>query len=227
MINDANNIVKTVKNQALMEEAIYSKKSRAYPVKMSKETKISKAKNMPISAFFNKVVDITEEPVVIDLNSGLLPRTVRSTNGFYTITYNPEGSPKRVAGKPYTFGQDMVRGRFCVSGVKHLKFLSKRIPEFKFILKWSNYTDGLFAMAKKHPGIPFPFNLNWSQYGDMIEAKAEKMGIDIDHKPFLIYITRKEKMTELREKYKMYPNPERSEYQSVLDEVDKEEKIYD
>ena len=70
----------------------------------------------------------------------------------------------------------------------------------------------------------FPFNFKWAEYGAMIEEKAEKMGIDIDHKPFFAYITKKEKLDQLRTEYKMYPNPVKEDYQSVLDEVDKEIK---
>jgi len=174
---------------------------------------------VPISAFFSKVVRLSEEPIIVV--DKMLPRDCRMTNGWYSITYNPEGSPKRVKGKPYTIGQDLVRGRFCVSGYNHLCALSKRIPEFAFLLKWAYFDKGLFAVAKQHPGIAFCFNLKWAEYGAMIEEKAEKMGIDIDHKPFFAYITKKEKLDQLRAEYQMYPNPVKEDYQSVLDEVDK------
>lgn len=217
-----NNVVEQIKNQAALEVGLAEKRSRVNTVRRAKERIGRNAKNMPVSAFYSKVVDITENPVMADPETGMLPRTARITRGFFTVTYNPEGSPKRVAGKPFTFGQDLIQGRFCVSSVKHLRALSGRIPEFAFILKWSTFDEGLFAIAKKHPGIPFPFNFRWADYGDFIEAKAEKMGIDIDHKPFFVYITKKEKLDELRKKYMMYPNPDREQYQSVLDEVDKE-----
>lgn len=188
----------------------------------TKERERKNAKDIPISAFFSKVVALSEQPIIII--DKMLPRDCRMTNGWYSITYNPEGSPKRVKGKPFTIGQDLVRGRFCVSGPAHLKALSKRIPEFAFLLKWSYYNDGLFAMAKKHPGLAFCFNFKWVEYGEMIEKKAEEMGIDIDHKPFFAYITKKEKLDQLREEYKMYPNPIKEDYQTVLDEIDKEMK---
>lgn len=219
-------VLDTIKNQAKTEGEMLSRRSRKYPLRMSNSSKEDNAKSMPISAFFNKVVRVSEQPVIPDLKTGFLPRDTRTTNGFFTITYNPEGSPKRVKGKPYTFGQDMVRGRFCVSGFKHLEALAKRIPEFAFILKWSNYSKGLFAIAKQHPGVPFPFNLNWAEYGEFIEKRAEQMGIDIDHKPFFVYITNAAKLRELREKYQMYSNPDREVYQTVLDEIDKEMNVY-
>ena len=184
--------------------------------------KRNKRKDVPVTAFLNKVVSLDDNPIVIDLSTGLLPRTVRKTNGFFTLTYNPENSPKRVKDKPYTFGQDLIAARISVSGPKHLKALGKRIPEIGWILRWSYFTDDLFAVAKKHPGIAFGFNVRWPEYAAMIEAKAEQMGIDIDHKPFLAYITGKAQMEKLREKYQMMPPPTKEDYQSVLDEVDKE-----
>ena len=188
----------------------------------TKKKERKNAKDIPISAFFTKVVRLSEEPIIIIDKQ--LPRDCRTTNGWFSVTYNPEGSPKRVKDKPYTIGQDLVRGRFCVSGPKHLKALSKRIPEFAFLLKWSYYNEGLFAIAKKHPGIAFCFNFKWVEYGEMIEKKAEEMGIDIDHKPFFAYITKKEKLDQLRAEYQMLPNPIKEDYQSVLDEIDKEMK---
>lgn len=181
-----------------------------------------KPKDMPISAFYSKVVRVSELPIIVD--NGMLPNDCRATRGFFTITYNPEGSPKRAKDKPYTFGQDFIQGRFCVSGLKHFKALCKRIPDFAFIVKWSNFDEGLFAVAKQHPGVPFPFNLNWAAYGRYIDQKAEEMGIDIDHKPFFVYITKKDKLAELRKKYQMLPNPDKEDYESVLEEVDKEMK---
>ena len=184
----------------------------------------NKPKNVPVSAFFKKVVALDEQPLVIDIKTGLLSRSVRSTSGYFTLTYNPEGSPKYVKGKPYTFGQDLIACRICVSGPAHFKKLCTRIPELMWIKKWSFLNDGLWGLAKKHPGVSFGFNVDWVRYGTMIENKAEEMGIDIDHKPFLTYITSAEKMKELREKYQMLPPRTKEDIQSVLDEVDKEVK---
>jgi hypothetical protein len=184
----------------------------------------NKPKNVPVSAFFCKIVSVDEQPVIFDPNTFRLTSNCRKTNGFFTITYNPEGSPKHVRGKPYTIGQDLVPGRFCVSGVRHWRALCDRIPEFGWMLKWSYYDDGLFDVAKKHPGVAFGFNIKWAEYAKMIEDKAEKMGIDIDHKPYFVYITKKEKLDELKKKFTMMPGPTCLDYQSVLDEVDKEMK---
>ena len=183
-----------------------------------------KPKNVPVTAYFKKVVALDELPIAIDPFTGLLSRNVRTTSGYFTLTYNPEGSPKRVKDKPYTVGQDLIACRICVSGPAHFKKLCTRIPELMWIKKWSYLNDDLWAVAKKHPGVAFGFNVNWVAYANMIEKKAEEMGIDIDHKPFLVYVTTAEKMKELREKYQMYPPRTKEDIQSVLEEVDKEMK---
>lgn len=184
----------------------------------------NKPKDVPVSAFFKKVVNLDELPVVIDPVSGLLSRSVRTTSGYFTLTYNPEGSPKRMKDKPYTVGQDLIAGRICVSGPKHWSFLCRRIPELMWIKRWSYLKEDLWALAKKHPGVAFGFNVDWVRYANMIEKKAEEMGIDIDHKPYLVYITNAEKMKELREKYKMLPPRTKEDILPVLEEVDKEMK---
>ena len=184
----------------------------------------NKPKDMPVTAFFKKVVSLDELPVAIQPFAGLLSKNVRTTSGYFTLTYNPEGSPKRVKDKPYTVGQDLIAARICVSGPKHWNCLCTRIPELMWIKKWSYLNDGLWAIAKKHPGVAFGFNVDWVRYANMIEAKAEEMGIDIDHKPFLTYVTTAEKMKELREKYQMLPPRTKEDIQSVLEEVDKEMK---
>jgi hypothetical protein len=184
----------------------------------------NKPKNVPVSAFFKKVVDLDELPIVLDPVTGMLSNKVRSTGGYFTLTYNPEGSPKRMNGKPYCVGQDLIAGRICVSGPAHFHKLCERIPELMWLKKWSFLTDDLWALAKKHPGVAFGFNVRWAEYGAMIEQKADAMGIDIDHKPFLVYITNAEKMKELREKYQMMPPRTKEDIQSVLDEVDAEIK---
>lgn len=205
------------------KQAYIENESQAELYKRTIRKHTNKPKDVPIPALLKKVVSLDEEPICIEPFSGILPRNVRTTNGFFSLVYNPEGSPKRIKDKPYTFGQDLIAARISVSGPRHLKALGTRIPEIGWILKWSNFDDRLFAVAKKHPGVAFGFNVRWADYAEMIENKAEQMGIDIDHKPFLMYITSAAKMKELREKYKMMPPPTKEDYQSVLDEVDKEE----
>lgn len=203
----------------VMNNAVEGEKYLKERVKMRVR---KKPKDVPISAFFRKIVSIDELPVVIDPELGMLSRNVRTTSGFFTITYNPEGSPKRVKDKPYTIGQDLIEGRICVSGPAHWNMLCKRIPDLAWIKKWSYFTNDFFAIAKKHPGISFGFNVRWAEYGNYIEKKAEEMGIDIDHKPYVVYITTAEKMKVLKEKYKMYPHPTKEDILPMLEEVDKE-----
>ena len=184
----------------------------------------SKPKSEPLTAFSKKVVSLDENPVVVHLTeSGLFLSGIVTTKGCYSITYNPDNSPKRIKDKPFTIGQDLIKGLISVSGPAHFKCLCKRIPELGFLKKWSNYDDRLFALAKKHPGIGFTFTLRWGDYADMIEKKAEDMGLDIDHKPFFAYITTKDQLDALREKYRYTPRY-KQDIQAVLDEVDKEMK---
>lgn len=219
-----NSVAEKINKAAMVEANLTEAKKSRKKVNGNSTIKSvrNKQKNMPISAFYNKVVRLTEEPIVFDPSTNILPRDCRTTNGWFTVVYNPEGSPKRVRGKPYTIGQDLVRGRFCVSGLKHLKALASRIPEFAFLLKWSYFDPALFRIAKQHPGVAFSFNFKWAEYADMIEKKAEAMGIDIDHKPFFMYIAKKEEMDRLREKYKMLPNPVKEDYITVLEDLEKE-----
>lgn len=205
------------------KQAYLENESQAELYKRTIRKHTNKPKDVPIPALLKKVVALDENPIVLDPSGGLLPTTTRTTSGFFTLTYNPEGSPKRVKDKPYTVGQDLFAARISVSGPAHFKKLAERIPELGWIRKWSYLDDRLWALAKKHPGVAFGFNVRWADYAEMIEDKAERMGIDIDHKPFLLYITSAAKMKELREKYKMMPPPTKEDYQSVLDEVDKEE----
>lgn len=181
----------------------------------------SKRKSETMTAFSRKVMAIDENPVQVHISEKFFLSGIVSTKGCYSITYNPENSPKRIKNKPYTIGQDLVKGLISVSGPAHFKCLCKRIPELHFLLKWTNFDDYLFNLAKMHPGVGFTFCMNWADYGKMIEKKAEEMGLDINHKPFFVYITTKEKMDEMRDKYQYSPTY-KSDIQSVLDEVDKE-----
>jgi hypothetical protein len=184
---------------------------------------VNQPKNVPVSAFFNKVVHLLDLPVA--LSFGEIDPNIRTTNGRFSITYNPEGSPKRVRNKPYTIGQDLLACRICVSGPGHFYSLSRRIPELGWIVRWSTLEDDLFALAKQHPGITFYFDVNWVKYGRMIEKKAEEMGIDIDHKPFVCYITTKKKMDEIRSKFLMNPKRTKEDIINEIQETDKEYNI--
>lgn len=206
----------------VVKQAYNEENARKSAAKGGSRKARNKPKDVPVSAFFKKVVDLDDFPIVINPQTGLLSRNARTTGGYFTLTYNPEGSPKRVNGKPYCVGQDLIAGRICVSGPKHWHALCKRIPELGWIERWSYLEDSLFGIAKKHPGVSFGFNVRWVDYADMIEAKAEEMGLDIDHKPYLVYITNAEKMKELREKYKMYPPRTKEDIESVLEEVDRD-----
>jgi hypothetical protein len=45
----------------------------------------------------------------------------------------------------------------------------------------------MFAIAKKHPGLVLKFGIDYCKYCKKIEERAEREGIDIDHKPLFTY----------------------------------------
>ena len=45
----------------------------------------------------------------------------------------------------------------------------------------------MFSVAKKHPGLIIKFGIDYEKYCKTIEERAEKEGIDIDHKPLFTY----------------------------------------
>ena len=191
-----------------------------------KERKKGVSEKTPMNPFFiKKVVNLYGLPVSIENFRNFDP-SIRTTGGYYTLTYYPTTSARYVKGKPYCIGQDLIRLSIRVSGPKHWHCLSGRIPELKWLAKWSTLTDQLFAIAKKHPGSPFGFTVKWEEYTDMIEKKAEEMNIDIDHKAYVVYAAKESLAEEINETHKMAPLKTKKDYQSVLEEVDKEMNIY-
>lgn len=169
--------------------------------------------------FFKKVVSLIDEPISIEHFKNF-DENIRTTGGYYTLTYRPTTSCKYVKGKPYCIGQDLLRLSVNVSGVRHWHCLAQRIPELAWLDRWSTLTDALFALAKKHPDVPFGFTVKWLEYSSMIEEKAEKMGIDIDHKAFVVYAAKESLAKEINETHLMAPYKTKEDYKSVLDEVD-------
>lgn len=182
-------------------------------------------KNIDFQPFFRKhVVSLLDQPVSLDTFTNY-DETVRTTAGFYTLTYIPSGSKAYVKGKPYVIGQDMIRLRVTVSGYKHWGALSGRIPELGWIKRWCpQLCPALFGLAKKHPGMNFYFAPDWLGYAQLIEKRAEEQGIDIDHKPFVVYAVGPEKLEEINSTHLMAPKKKKSDYQTVLDEIDLEFK---
>lgn len=132
------------------------------------------------------IVSIDDTPISRDDFRRLDPR-IRGTHGRYSLQYIPAGSPRRNPRFPYLIGQDLVRIRVTVSGPRHWGALCKRIPELDWVRRNSTMTDAMFAIAKKHPGLVLRFGIDFPKYCGKIESAAERLGIDIDHKPLVTY----------------------------------------
>lgn len=132
------------------------------------------------------LVDIYDTPITLTDFRELKPN-IRATRGAYTIQYIPAGSVKRNPKFPYLIGQDLVRIRVTVSGPKHWRALCSRIPELDWINRNSTISDGLFGIAKKHPGLVLRFGIDFVKYCDKITNRASELGIDIDNKPLVLY----------------------------------------
>lgn len=140
------------------------------------------------------LVSIDDHPITFQEFKALTPR-MRYTAGAYTIRYIPRGSYERTNPKtPYLIGQDLIRMRILVSGPQHWKALGDRIPELGWLRRNSTMTDEFFAIAKKHPGLTIRFGIDYPKYCATIESRAEELGLDIDHKPLVLYAQPKDRM---------------------------------
>ena len=135
---------------------------------------------------YTYLVSVDDQPITLKDFRELKPN-IRATRGAYTIQYIPAGSVKRNPKFPYLIGQDLVRIRVTVSGPKHWRALCSRIPELGWVNRNSTLSDGLFGIAKKHPGLVLRFGIDFVKYCDKIESRANELGIDIDHKPLVLY----------------------------------------
>ena len=133
------------------------------------------------------LVSINDFPITLSDFRSLIRTDLRMTRGEYTIQYIPAGSYKRNPKFPYLIGQDLVRIRVTVSGPAHWKRLSERIPELGWIDRNTQISTELFGIAKKHPGLVLRFGLEFAKYCETIENRASELGIDIDHKPLVMY----------------------------------------
>lgn len=135
---------------------------------------------------FTYLVALDDEPITLQHFRELKPN-IRATHGFYTLQYIPAGSMKRNAKFPYLIGQDLVRIRVTVSGPAHWAKLCERIPELAWLKRNSTISGELFSIAKKHPGLVLRFGVDFVKYCAKIESRANELGIDIDHKPLVLY----------------------------------------
>ena len=132
------------------------------------------------------LVDLNDQPITLK-DFSQLKSNIRATHGFYTLQYIPAGSMKRNPKFPYLIGQDLVRIRVTVSGPAHWAKMCERIPELDWLKRNSTISGDMFAIAKKHPGLVLRFGIDFVKYCNKIEKRAEELGIDIDHKPLVLY----------------------------------------
>ena len=135
---------------------------------------------------YTYLVALDDQPITLKDFAQLKPN-IRATHGFYTLQYIPAGSMKRNAKFPYLIGQDLVRIRVTVSGPAHWAKLCERIPELAWLKRNSTISGELFSIAKKHPGLVLRFGIDFVKYCAKIESRASELGIDIDHKPLVLY----------------------------------------
>ena len=136
---------------------------------------------------YQYIVSIEDKPITKQrfLN---FDSDIKFTRGMYSIQYIPLRAYKRNPKFPYLIGQDLVRLRITVSGPRHWGCLCQRIPELGWIQRNSTFRDELFAIAKKHPGLVLRFGIDYAKYCAKIEERAEREGLDIDHKPLFTYL---------------------------------------
>ena len=211
--------IEIMRDAAILENQAEKKFRRSSKAKFGGE---ETSENIPSKPFFvNKIVSLKDEPVSLETFTNFDP-SIRQTGGFYQIIYNPTTSIFHVKNKPFFIGQDLIKMKVSVSGVRHWKCLCQRIPELAWIERNSTLTDQMFANAKKHPGMPLYFSVDWDRYIAMIEQKAEEQGIDIDHKALVVYSASRARAKEINESHKLAPTRTKKDVADILNEVDKE-----
>jgi len=143
------------------------------------------------------IVSIEDKPVSRD-RLLRFDSDIKFTKGQYTIQYVPLADSRRNPKFPYLIGQDLVRIRVTVSGPRHWGCLCDRIPELGWIDRNSTLRDEMFAIAKKHPGLVLRFGIDYCKYCTKIEERAEREGIDIDHKPLVTYLWNKDMQNKMK-----------------------------
>lgn len=221
------NIIDTIVSQAKLEEADRQAQigySRMLEKReMEKEGKIIPDALIAPSSY-KVVVNINEIPVSFKTFTSY-EKDVFVTKGSYMIMYFPKASRKSVPGKPYFIYQDLIHMRLCVSGPAHWRCLCRRIPELDWIRRNTNFTNDLFALAKRHPGIPFFFSIDYSKYAKKIMDQAEKEGIDIDNKPFVAYKCSEKDYQELYKDKFLHRQRTKTELAPELNAAEKDEEV--
>lgn len=80
--------------------------------------------------------------------------------------------------------------------------------------------DEMFAIAKKHPGLVLRFGVDFIKYCEKIESRAEKEGIDIDHKPLVSYLWNREMGDQVKKLDLEKRKKSKADYIKELQEVE-------
>jgi len=100
-----------------------------------------------------------------------MDKNLRVTKGMFMIKYVPTTDKYYRKGRPFKFGQDLIRMRIYVSGPKEWHALCDKIPELDWIRRNSTFSDTMFTIAKEHPGMSFWFSLDWVRYYNMLKEQ--------------------------------------------------------
>lgn len=215
-------IDKIVAEAKLEDEACKrNRKYRNLGLKTAHE-KMGITENTLVSPYTTHIImNIHDEPVsAVTFQSG--DPDVRATNGCYTLQYLPRTDRRSIPGKPYIIGQDLIRMRICVSGPDHFNRLASRIPELAWMRRNTTISNELFGFAKMHPGIPLYFTIDWVKYGGKIIKKAEKAGLDINHKPFVAYCCSKSTFETMFKGKELCEKKTDKDYAQEIFEIDNE-----
>lgn len=113
---------------------------------------------------------------------------IRVTYGTYFIKYQPDGSFQRATGFPFSIGNDLVGFALKAKNSQHFEKMAEIFPEVAWILRNTNYSPKLFAIAKMHPGMPFGFSVNWADYVERLTNWGDAHGIDLTiNKPLITF----------------------------------------
>ena len=217
------NPIQIICDEAKLENAEFKRHGRLNGQYLGDTREAKIIKNFDFQPFFVKhIVSLKDEPVSLDTFTNY-DDSVRTTAGFFNLTYVPTTDKRYVKGKPFVIGQDLMRMRVTVSCYKHWSALASRIPELGWIKRWCpQLQPNLFGLAKMHPGMNFYFSPDWIGYADMIYEKVKQKGIDIENRAFVTYNCSKERRVEIEATHKMSAKKTKEDYKSVLDEVNKQ-----
>lgn len=216
------NPIQIICDEAKLENSEFKRHGRLNGRYLGNTREAKLIKNFDFQPYFVKhIIDLRDIPVSLDTFTNY-DDNVRTTAGYFTLTYIATTDKRYVKGKPYVIGQDLMRMRVTVSGSANWRCLASSIPELGWIQRWCpELNSNLFGLAKRHPGIPFYFSPSWNKHSELIKKKAEESGIDINGRVYVAYECSRELRKEIEATHKMSPKKTKADYKSVLNEINK------